>query len=188
MQPDEVAELVRRAAAGDQEAWTRLTRTYNPLLWTVAMSYRLRREEAADLVQATWLRLVDGIGGLRHPELVAAWLTTTMRRLCLQRLRDERRERPTAADWVEIPDPADPPETRVMRAARATTVRTAVRALPERQQRLVWYMATEPGASYRDISVTLGIPVGAIGPTRARALDRLRDLLREDRRAGVLAD
>jgi RNA polymerase sigma factor (sigma-70 family) len=185
-----VAATVRRAAAGDQDAWVRLIDMYNPLLWSIAARYRIPRDQAGDLVQTTWLRLIDTIGDLRHPGLVGGWLNTTMRRLCLRALSRELRERPTSStdDWTRLADSDEPPDSRVIRAERAITLRTALRQLPERQQRLMWYIATTPAASYKDISMTLGIPVGAIGPTRARALGRLRDLLREDRLTGALAD
>src|SRR5215211_7638838 len=75
----EVAELVRAAAEGDQAAWNGLVDRYNGLVWSVARSHRLATADASDVVQTTWLRLVENLGRLQDPDRVGAWLATTAR-------------------------------------------------------------------------------------------------------------
>ena len=177
--PADMAAIVRRAAAGHQDAWEVLLATYNPLLWSIGAQFRSPPDRTADLVQATWLRLIVGITRIRSPEAVGAWLLVTMRRLCLSAAAERRRERPVPAfdDWTALPEHAAVPEAEVIRAEQAAAVRRALAQLPDRQRRLLWHMAVDPDASYLDISAALTIPIGAIGPTRARALARLRRLL-----------
>src|SRR5258705_49296 len=92
----EVAELVRAAAEGDQAAWNGLVDRYNGLVWSVARSHRLAMADASDVVQTTWLRLVEHLGRLQDPERVGAWLATTARREALRALRHSARQVPTA--------------------------------------------------------------------------------------------
>src|SRR4051812_7204185 len=96
----EVAELVRAAAEGDQAAWNRLVDRYNGLVWSVARSFRLSPADASDVVQTSWLRLVEHLGRLQEPERVGSWLATTARRECLRTLRQSARQLPTE----ELPD------------------------------------------------------------------------------------
>src|SRR4051812_31229099 len=98
----EVAELVRAAADGDQVAWDELVDRYNGLVWSVARSHRLSSVDASDVVQTTWLRLVEYLGRLQDPERVGAWLATTARRESLRTLRQSARLLPTE----ELPEPA----------------------------------------------------------------------------------
>ena len=99
----EVAELVRAAAEGDQAAWNGLVDRYNGLVWSVARSHRLSMADASDVVQTTWLRLVEHLGRLQDPERVGAWLATTARRESLRALRHSARQVPTE----ELPDDGD---------------------------------------------------------------------------------
>src|SRR3954470_24288197 len=96
----EVAELVRAAADGDQAAWHGLVDRYNGLVWSVARAHRLSTVDASDVVQTTWLRLVEHLGRLQDPERVGAWLATTARRECLRTLRHSARQVPTE----EVPE------------------------------------------------------------------------------------
>jgi RNA polymerase sigma factor (sigma-70 family) len=80
-------ELVAAAAAGDQQAWDALVDRYASLLWSVARSYRLSAPDAADVVQTTWLRLVEHLGQIADPDRLPGWLATSARRECLRVLR-----------------------------------------------------------------------------------------------------
>src|SRR3954447_6349402 len=91
----EVAELVAAAAEGDQVAWNGLVDRFNGLVWSVARAHRLGAADASDVVQTTWLRLVENLGRLQDPERVGAWLATTARRECLRTLRQSARQVPT---------------------------------------------------------------------------------------------
>ena len=85
MTDQDTAELVQRAAAGDELAWRQLTDRLGPLLCRVSSTYRLGEAEAADAVATVWLKLVENIDSLRDGNAVTGWLITTLRRECLAR-------------------------------------------------------------------------------------------------------
>src|SRR5438093_10754388 len=83
---EELEQLVRDAAAGSQHAWKTLVARFERLVWAVARAHRLNSADAADVVQTTWLRLVEHLGDVQEPERLGAWLATTARRECLRTL------------------------------------------------------------------------------------------------------
>jgi RNA polymerase sigma factor (sigma-70 family) len=167
--------LVAAAAAGDPQAWSRLIDRYAVLIRSVCRAHRLADADGDDVAQLTWLRAVEHIGRLRDPDRFGAWIATTARHECLRVLRGGRRLVPTA-DEIQGPlfaEHADPDET-ALSAERRAAVRTALAALPPRQRTLLRLLHSESAPSYEAIGSALGMPVGSIGPTRGRALERLR--------------
>ena len=185
MEPAEVTVLVHRAAEGDPAAWNAIVDEYAGLLWSVVRGFRLNEAQAADAVQTTWLRLVEHVADLREPEHVAGWLKTTARRACLQVIRQGGREQ--LVDWDEDRGPVggvryegleeDGPEAAALRQEQQVLVRRALAELPDRQRQLMELLLASPPISYQDISARLGMPIGSIGPTRARILAHLRESL-----------
>jgi RNA polymerase sigma factor (sigma-70 family) len=170
----EVAELVSAAAEGDQGAWNELVDRYNGLVWSVARSHRLSTPDASDVVQTTWLRLVEHLDGLQDPERVGAWLATTARREALRALRHAARQTPTE----ELPEtPTDEHlGAALLEAERDQALWKAFGGLSERCQTLLRILVADPPPSYDEVSGALDMPIGSIGPTRARCLERLRGL------------
>jgi RNA polymerase sigma factor (sigma-70 family) len=177
--PD-VASLVRRAAAGDTSAWERLVDQYSRLIWAMTRDFKLSESDAADVVQATWLRLLEHIGRIEYPDSIASWLAITARHECLRHLAASKR--------IMLVDDHDAafggsgahqPEVdeRLLAEERARAVRQAVAMLPTRSQRLLELLMADPPVSYTEISDQLGLPIGSIGPTRGRCLERLRLML-----------
>jgi RNA polymerase sigma factor (sigma-70 family) len=185
MEPAEVTVLVHRAAEGDPAAWNAIVDEFSGLLWSVVRGFRLNEAQSADAVQTTWLRLVEHIADLREPEHVAGWLKTTAHRVCLQVIRQGGREQLT--DWEEDRGPVsgvryegpdeDGPEAAAMRQEQQVLVRRALAELPDRHRQLMELLVASPPISYQEISARLGMPVGSIGPTRARILAHLRESL-----------
>ena len=185
MEPAEVTVLIHRAAEGDPTAWNAIVDEFAGLLWSVVRGFRLNEAQSADAVQTTWLRLVEHIADLREPEHVAGWLKTTAHRVCLQVIRQGGREQLT--DWEEDRGPVsgvryegpdeDGPEAAAMRQEQQVLARRALAELPDRHRQLMELLVASPPISYQDISARLGMPVGSIGPTRARILARLRETL-----------
>lgn len=174
----DVARLVRRAAEGDRWAWERLVDQYSRLIWAMTRDFRLVESDANDVAQATWLRLLEHIDRLENPACIASWLAITARRECL-RILAARKRFVLVQDHADLGDVAHEPEVdeRLLANERAQAVREAVSRLPGHWQRLVELLIADPPASYAEISDQLGLPVGSIGPTRGRCLDRLRVLL-----------
>jgi RNA polymerase sigma factor (sigma-70 family) len=172
--PGDLEGVVRAAADGDGTAWRSLVDRFASHIRSIARAHRLSAQDADDVAQTTWLRLVEHIAGMRQPAAVAGWLSTTARREALSTLRASGRERPTEAALLdgEASDPVD--ARRLADAERRAAIATAVSALPERDRTLLGLLFAEPAPSYTEISATLDMPVGSIGPTRQRCMARLR--------------
>ncbi len=171
----DTASLVEAAAAGEAQAWQELIDRYAVLIRSVCRAHRLCEADGDDVAQLTWLRAVEHIGRLRDPERFGAWVGTTARRECLRVLQGRKRVVPTC-DEVRNPLFAahvDEEEIEVA-AERRAAVRQALTVLPAKQRTLLRLLHSEREASYDTISAKLGMPIGSIGPTRGRALERLR--------------
>ena len=185
MEPAEVTMLVHRAAEGDPAAWDAIVDEYAGLLWSVVRGFRFNEAQAADAVQTTWLRLVEHVADVREPGHLAGWLKTTAQRVCLHTLRQSSREqlvdgdddRGWGSDDRDEDAEQDGPEASALRREQQVLVRRALADLPDRHRQLMELLVASPPVSYREISARLGMPVGSIGPTRARILAHLREAL-----------
>lgn len=168
--------LVRAAADGDKWAWDRLVERFAGTVWAVARGHRLNAADAADVSQTTWLRLVENLDRIQQPDRVGAWLATTARRESLRVLKLSGRQVPSGDDMelIQSPESDMAPEGRLLAEHRDRTVAALVEQLPVRSQLLLRLLSADCPLSYRDISEALDMPIGSIGPTRARALEQLR--------------
>lgn len=185
MEPMETAALVRRAAAGDASAWEELVASYAGLVWAVARAHRLGTADAEDVCQTTWEKFARSLGGLTDPERAGAWLSTTARRESLRVLAARNRAAP-AGDmaWIGAAPGAESPEDIVValdeqsrRDALAARVWQALEQLGDGCQRLLRVMMAQPPPSYAEAAAALGVPIGYLGPTRRRCLEKLRTLV-----------
>jgi RNA polymerase sigma factor (sigma-70 family) len=178
MEQTGLTELVRAAADGDQRAWEGLIARFGGLVWSVARAHGLSRADAADVSQTAWLRLVEHLHRLRDPERVGTWLASTTRHEALRTLRRARRQLPVG-DEAELEGSGpvvDPPEARMLAAERSDLLWQAFAALPARCQALLRVLMADPPPNYQQVAVAMDMPIGSIGPTRGRCLDRLRQL------------
>ena len=186
----ETAALVAAAADGDRAAWEQLVDRHGGLVWAVARSFRLSDADAADVVQTAWLRLVENLGRLREPDRVGSWLATTARHEALAVLRRSARAVPT--DVEVLVDTAGSEGAQVGSALEsreeADALWTAFEGLGERCARLLRVLMADPPPRYAEVSAALDMPVGSIGPTRARCLRQLRLLLGSGGISGAGAD
>jgi RNA polymerase sigma factor (sigma-70 family) len=172
-----VTDLVTRARHGDQHAWDILVERYAPLVWSICCRYRLSRADTDDVGQTVWLRLVAQLDNLRDPAALGGWIATTTRRECGRVCRAA--QRPHTAWWEldtgNIPDTgAEPADAGLLAAERHAALRQAFACLPSSCQQLLAILIEDPPLPYAQISARLGIPVGSIGPTRSRCLQKLR--------------
>ena len=181
MEPSEISILVQRASSGNAAAWNAIVDEFSGLLHSVVRGYRLAEAQRADAVQTTWLRLVEHLDDIRDPARLAGWLRTTASRVCIETLRESRREAPVELlpeRDVHLPDPDGyGPDSATLRQERVTLVRQALAGLSERDQRLMTLLVSTTPLSYEQIGARLDMPVGSIGPTRGRILQRLRGML-----------
>lgn len=184
-----LTDLVAGAIAGDSTAWTTIVRRHAALVVSVARGFRLGDADVADISQTVWLRLLEHLPRLRNPEGLRSWLVTTTRNESLRVARAAARTvatpldpehedsppdaRPGALQWPDSIVETEVEQT-ITRAEREAAVRDAFAELPPKCRRLLSMLISDPPVSYDDISKTLDIRIGSIGPTRGRCLDRMR--------------
>jgi len=151
------------------------------LVYAVARSYRLSDGDLADVFQEVFAALVGGLPRLREPRTLVRWLSSTTQRIARATALRRRREHAlSAGDPTELAIPATQAaiEADLERLEEQALVRHAMEALPPRCRRLLEALYYEdPVPAYADIARRLGVPMGSIGPTRARCFERLRAAL-----------
>ncbi|MGH3887002.1 MAG: RNA polymerase sigma factor [Pseudonocardiaceae bacterium] len=177
---DSVADLFQRIGDGDPAAWNEILRRYGKLVSTTVRSFRLQEADALDAMQMTWLRLAENADRVQFPERLGGWLVTTARRECLHILRQAK----PAPDLIDVGpetvvDPSASPEQRAIDANTTRTLRKLIDELSPLRRTLLRMLFTDNPCSYAKIANIAGIPLGGIGPTRARALRQLRARLDE---------
>ncbi|MDR6319905.1 RNA polymerase sigma factor [Actinoplanes couchii] len=174
----DLTDLVAAAAGGEELAWQGLVTRFTPLVASVAWGFRLQGTDADDVAQTVWLRLVEHLGKIKEPQALPMWIKTTARNECLRQIRAGQRTQPRE-QLPETTDgnPANAPDEPMLRRSRQQALLAGLAELPEPQRQLVLLFLTDPPMPYAEISRQLGIPIGSIGPTRARALHRLRTYL-----------
>ncbi len=178
------AELIAACRQGRAAAWDVLIQRYQRLVYTIPLRYGLTPAEADDVYQSVWLALLRRLPALDQPERVAAWLVTTAKRECWERRRGADFQRTHDVDPAELPEPAAPwfesatPEEIVARHDEHRRLHEALQRLQERCRRLLHLLYTDPDRpAYSEIAERLHMPVSSIGPTRARCLQKLKELL-----------
>lgn len=187
--PGDQTDVWGRAAAqftawrsGEPRAFDALVRTLTPVLWQVVRAYRLDTAAAEDVLQDTWLALTRDPDAVRDPAAVGGWLLTTARRRAWKATAAPRE----LADSEGVPDlapPAPAAETDALAHLADDALWCAVAELSERCQRLLRIVAFDDRPDYGRIAADLGMPLGSIGPTRRRCLDKLRASLEGTGRA-----
>jgi RNA polymerase sigma factor (sigma-70 family) len=171
-----VVALVTRAAGGDPAAWEAIVERYAPLVWSICARFQLSNHDREDVGQNVWLLLVEQLGKLREPAALPGWLATTTHRECLRVVTAKRKTERLGTgldDSLQFVDNTIIDEE-ILMAERNAALRAAFAELPPRCQRLLAMLTSDPPSSYAEIHATLRIPVGSIGPQRARCLERLR--------------
>lgn len=183
------AELIAQCRAGRQAAWSTLVRRFQRLVYTVPRRAGLSEAQAADVFQVSFSRLFEHLDRIDDASRVRAWLVTTAKRETLRLIGESRRIvdlAPVAGNDGEpgdplerIADPAPLPEALLGELQEQDRVRCALERLEPRHRQLLelLFLQEEP-PPYAEIAARLGIAEGSIGPTRARALEKLRTLLR----------
>lgn len=186
------ADLVAQCRTGHQAAWSTLVRRYQRLIYTVPRRAGLSDEHAADVFQACFEKLYRQLDRLDDGARVRAWLVTTARRETLDLLERARRvvDLASASGDEADADSADPldrfahpgplPDELLSDLQQQDRLRRALDRLEPRTRQFLelLFLQDEP-LPYSEVAARLGIAEGSIGPTRTRALDKLRAALRD---------
>lgn len=174
-------DLLAQIRAGQRWAWDELVARHQRRLWTIARSRGLDHDGAHDAIQATWLCLLDHVDTIRDPAALKGWLNTVMKREAQRIGRQHQRERERAERLARQPQRAgESPEGPVLFNAELAMVGDAFARLSERCRALLRLLFSQADLSYAEIATELDMPIGSLGPSRARCLDRLRNLLPPD--------
>jgi RNA polymerase sigma factor (sigma-70 family) len=176
---DNNATLLERAAQGDQLAWRHLIDKYDGVVRSVASSFRLQTADVSDVSQTTWLCLVEHLHTIRDPKKLTGWLAVSASRESLSILRKARHDQEQMIDETPDADPAVDSETAVADRDAARHLWATMAKFSPGQRRLLIALFREESDSYNDVATKCAMPIGIIGPTRARALSQLRRKLAE---------
>jgi RNA polymerase sigma factor (sigma-70 family) len=174
------AELLSRCRNGDSAAWEQLLHTYERLVFSIPLSYGLTREEAADITQLTFTALIQALDSLAPDSRLGPWLATVARRHSWRVLQHQQRQSPDDLDALEAAAALIDPESAapIERWELVEWLNSGLDRLNDRCRALLIALYLEGGEpGYAEIAARLGIPVGSVGPTRARCLEHLRRLL-----------
>ncbi len=178
-------ELIKGCLTGNADAWDALVERYQRLVYSVPLKYGVSPDDAADVMQDVFVLLFRNLNSIRDPDKLASWLITTAQRESWRwKNRQNRFGSRTAGDsekedvLLSIPDEKEGPEEMALRMEAQHAVRQAVERLDDRCRKLLRLLFYEhPRPAYKEISRLLGIPTGAIGPTRARCLKKLKEIM-----------
>ncbi len=171
-----IAELARN---DNEEAWEQLISRFQPLIDSITRRHRLAPTDAQDVSQYVWTQLLCHINTLREPRALPGWITTTTKHRCYEVLRGHKRL-VTADPLVMSTTNSDgycAIDDELLRAEQRNVVRQGLAELREDQQQLLLMLVADPPVPYSEISQRMQLPIGSIGPTRARLLIKLKKSL-----------
>jgi RNA polymerase sigma-70 factor (ECF subfamily) len=181
--PDDT--LVTRAQGGDRAALGLLVRRHQRAVFALCLRYVGDADEAADLCQRAFVRVMTKLGDLRDAGVFRAWVLRIGAHLALNHIRDNARFVPDddevdrAADpaWTGSRQPALAPAfDRLEAAEAAAALRDAVRLLPTKQ-RMTLELRIYEDLPFREIAAALGTTEGAAKVNFHYAVRKLRTRL-----------
>ena len=176
------ADLIMACQTGEEEAWDALVGRYERLVYTIPNRYGLTPTEVSDVFQSVWLALLRNLKSLRQPDRIAAWLVTTTRRECWERRRGGSFKNEFSSDLdsqiIKTKSDEPSPDELVSTYERHDALKRAMEHLDPRSRRLIQLLYFDPSIpSYAEVSEMLSMPIGSIGPMRARCLKKLRKIM-----------
>jgi RNA polymerase sigma factor (sigma-70 family) len=166
-------DLVQKAIAGDERAWAGIVNRYGNVVRAATYGFRFDDDTREEVAQLTWLKLLDHISTVREPEKLGGWLAITANRVCLEVVRGRARVQPR--DDLESDRDSGAPEldTALIRDETIRDVAEALDRLDAPCRRLLRLLTADPPIPYKNIIEILDMPIGSIGPTRQRCLEKL---------------
>ena len=185
---DELTSLVGLALDGDQPAWEQLVRGLERVVWKTVVMMTSDSELRNDAFAATWLRLAERLPTIREPQKLPGWLATTAANEVRQIVRQRGHDHVPFSGLSDSDDGFGPLDQMVddggdraaelVAAERRRDVRAAFGRLDDSCRELITVLVlADPPIPYDEASEQLGRPIGALGPTRARCLDKLKNLI-----------
>jgi len=171
-------DLIRACRSGDTRAWERLLDKYERLVFAISLNYGLTTDEAADITQITFTILLQNLDTLPDDIRLSPWLATVARRHAWRLLARKRREAFNTDEDLAGNETLGGILDNRERWELAEWLNQGLSLLDERVRQLLlalYFDAEQP--SYTQIADHLKMPIGSIGPTRARCLEQMRQRL-----------
>ena len=177
------ADLIADCRNGDESAWEQIVSRNQRLLFSIPRRAGLSVDQASDVLQEVFTTLFEKLDKLEKPEFLRAWLVSTTRFKTMHYLAREHRGRHKSIDddtdaVFDLTDPGALPDQVMVTLERAEQISLAFAGLEPKCLRLLTMLyVEEPPIPYSEISEELGVPIGSIGPTRARCLEKLLKMI-----------
>jgi len=171
-------DLIRACRSGDARAWEHLLDKYERLVFSISLNYGLTTDDAADVTQITFTILLQNLNTLPDEIRLSSWLATVARRHTWRLLARNRREAVNAGEDLAGNEALGGIVDNRERGELAEWLYQGLGLLDERCRQLLlalYFDAEEP--SYAEVADHMKMPIGSIGPTRARCLEQMRQSL-----------
>ncbi|MGI8924498.1 MAG: RNA polymerase sigma factor [Fimbriimonadales bacterium] len=178
-------KIFAKCRIGDQAAWSALVQKYQNLVYSIPTRMRLGREDCADVFQTTFVALAANIDRIEQAAALPKWLSVTASREALRIKRIAGSHQTVSeSDKLSLDEVVASEErsaeASAIDAVEAEVVRSAVGGMDKKCRELLSLLFFENDVAYSEVSERTGMPVGAIGPTRSRCLDKLRKTLADN--------
>jgi len=174
------SEIIEACLNGDSQAWDALLVRYQRLIYSIPLRYGLSEHDANDIFQNVSILLLENLIRLRDRERLGAWLVITTRRECWRMFRQQPSTRfSSESDALDehVPSKAFV-EDDFLAMERQSIVRAAVDLLGMPCRQLITTLFyVEPRPAYSEIAREFSLSEGSVGPTRARCLEKLMNIL-----------
>jgi RNA polymerase sigma factor (sigma-70 family) len=173
MKPDH--SLLHACRRGDPTAWQSILDRYERLVYSIPLNFGLSHADADDVAQSTFTALIRSLDAIEDEDRLGAWLGTVARRQTWRLVERRRREAPD--DHSGLDRVASDEESRT-RVEHLEWVHQGLTRMDARCRHLIEALYFDEGdPAYTEVAERFGIPVGSIGPTRARCLQKMRTIL-----------
>jgi RNA polymerase sigma factor (sigma-70 family) len=178
-EPTDDAELMALCKLGDQRAWRSLVLRHQRLVYSSALSMGLSHADASDVTQTVFIELINGLQSINDDAAIVGWLSTVTRRTVFRVYGGRDRDRDRNTRHQSTATDLDATQDETGRLDDIAWLHQGLLQLPLRcREMLIALYFAEDNVSYESLSEALNIPLGSIGPTRARCLEQLRTILR----------
>lgn len=166
--------LMQAVAEGDLKAFGKIVERHHAWAWRIAYRFLGHEEDAADLVQDAFIRLLDAAGRYRPNARFRTYFYQVITRLCLDRAK---KKQPLYLETIpDSPDPRPGVADTMMRHEAVVAVRAALDTLPP-NQRMAIVLRYYEDLNYEEIASALETTAKAVERLLARGRERLREII-----------
>lgn len=178
---EEDADLIERAVAGDQQAFSQLRQKYYPTIAGLIRRMMRNSDDVEDLVQETFVKAFNAIASFNHEYAFSTWLYRIASNHCIDFLRkkrlktfsiDQPMETHDGELHYEISDSTWLPDTDIHNQEKTSLLNAAIQELPEKYRVVIELRHTEE-LDYQEIANKLGLPLGTVKAHLFRAREML---------------